>query len=277
MLDNSNHHNSTCEIAEQIVSYLYGEVNTQEKTVFETHLRSCSTCAEEFADISAVHSAVIEWRNEDFLTLEVPSIEIPYKKTREFYNAETNSKVSRSWLAELRRLFSLSPALTASASFAIVAICLGIIFFANKSSNNVDVADINSKNTEQIISSSSEISNENFGSTVSTDGLEKGIGEISSGEQSKSLVADAKSNGRKTVSDSIAIRKDSIVKVSNASRNSVKNLNREAISPKIKAAIIENKKPTFAQTGKIPRFNNIEEDEDKSLRLTELFDDADAK
>ncbi len=279
MLDNNNHNNSTCAFAEQTVSYLYCEANVEEKTVFEAHLKSCSTCAEELANFSAVRSSVIKWRNEEFLSLEMPSIKIPYEKTREFYKSDTNSNVTRSWLAELRRLFSLSPALTASASFAIVAICLGIIFFANKSSNNDEVADTSNKNTEQIItSSSSEVGNENFSSTGTTEGLEKEIGETSSGKQSKSLIVDTKNNGRKTMPDSSDARKNSIAKVSDVSRSSAKSLNREANSPKIKAASIENKKPAFAQTGKVPRLNNVEEEEDKSLRLAELFDDdADAK
>lgn len=276
MLDNNNHNNSTCAFAEQTVSYLYSEANIQEKTVFEAHLKSCAACADEFAGFSAVHSSVIKWRNEEFLPLEMPSIKIPYEKTREFYKSETDSEATRSWFEELRRLFSLSPALTASASFAIVAICLGIIFFANKSSNNDEVADTSNKNTEQIIPSV-KVGNENFGNTASTDGLEKGIGETSSGEQSKSLTADTKNNGRKTIPDSRITRKNSTAKVSDVSRSPAKSLNREANSQKIKPASIENKKPAFAQTDKIPRLNNVEEEEDKSLRLAELFDDADAK
>jgi hypothetical protein len=276
MLDNNNQNNSTCAFAEQTVSYLYAETDAQEKTVFEAHLKSCSTCVEELANFSVVRSSVIEWRNEEFLSLEIPSIKIPFEKTREFYKSETDSKVTRSWFEELRRLFTLSPALTASASFAIVTVCLGIIFFANKSSNNVEVADTSTKNTEQIITSS-EVGNENVGNTVSTDGLEKGIGETSSGEQSKFLTANAKGNGRKTIPDSRIARKNSIAKVLDVSRSPAKSLNREDNSQKIKPASIENKKPTFAQTGKIPRLNNVEEEEDKSLRLAELFDDADAK
>ncbi len=276
MLDNNNHNNSTCAFAEQTVSYLYAETDAQEKTVFEAHLKSCSTCVEELANFSAVRSSVIEWRNEEFLSLEMPSIKIPFEKTREFYKSETDSKATRSWLEELRRLFTLSPTLTASASFAIVAICLGIIFFANKSSNKIEVADINSKNTEQIISSP-KITNENFSNTASTDGLEKGIGETLSGEQSKPLIGDAKNNNRKIVSDSRVAQKNSIAKVSDISRSPAKSLNREANSLKIKPASIENKKPAFAQTGKVPRLNNVEEEEDKSLRLAELFEDDGAK
>jgi hypothetical protein len=73
--------------------------------VFETHLNSCAACADEFAGFNMARTSIIEWRNEEFLSLQTPLIEIPYEKPRELYNAETDSKVSRDWLAELRRVF----------------------------------------------------------------------------------------------------------------------------------------------------------------------------
>jgi hypothetical protein len=276
MLDNNNHKNLNCSFAERTVAYLYGEINAQEKAVFETHLNSCAACAEEFAGFSAARSSVIEWRNEEFLSLETPSMEIPYANTREFYNSEIDSKVSHSWIDKFRRLFSLSPAFNVSASFAIVAICLGIIFFANKSSNNNDVTGISGKNIEQTISSP-KINHESLQDTTSTNDLEKRTGETPSGVRPKSFVVVDKNNNRKTTSDSSAVRKISIVKVADVSRISAKNLNQEANSHKIKAAGFENKKQMFAQTGKIPRLNNVEEDEDKSLRLAELLEDDGAK
>ncbi len=276
MLDNNNQNNSTCAFAEQIVSYLYGEANAKEKTVFETHLNSCAACADEFAGFDMARSSVIEWRNEEFLSLETPSMEIPYEKPRDFYNTETDSKVSRNWLTELRRVFSLSPALTASASFAIVVICLGIIFFANKSSYNVDVADNNSKNTEQLISSP-KASNENFSNDASTVISEKTIGVTSSDKESKPLIADAENNNRKTIPNPSVTRKDLNIKISDISESSIKNLNRETKSSKVKPVSNVNKKPMFAQTGKIPTLNNVEEDEDKSLRLAELLEDEGGK
>jgi hypothetical protein len=276
MLDNNNQNNSTCAFAEHIVSYLYGETGVKDKTVFETHLNSCAVCADEFAGFSMTRSSILEWRSEEFLALETPSIEIPYEKTRDFYIAETDSKVSWYWLAAFRRVFSLSPALTASASFAIVVICLGMIFFESNSSNNVDVAGIDGKNTEQLISLP-ETSNENFSNEASYVNPEKTIDAASSNKETKPLIADAENNNRKTIPNSGITRKDLNIKISDVSRSPVKNQNREANSSKIKPSTVENKIPVFAQTGKKPRLNNVEEDEDKSLRLAELFEDDDAK
>jgi hypothetical protein len=276
MLDNNNQNNSTCAFAEQMVSYLYGEANVKEKAVFETHLNSCADCAEEFAGFGVVRSSVIEWRNEEFLSLETPSIEIPYEKQQDFYNAEAKLKVSTDWIAALRRIFSVSPALTASASFAIIAICLGIIFFAGKSSNNLDVAGVEGKNTEQSIPSL-KAGNENFINDASNLDSGKTIGAVSSDKETKPFVSDAGNKNRKTIPNSGVTQKDLNIKISDVSRNSVKSQNREVISTKIKPAINENKKPMFAQTGKIPTLNSVEEDEDKSLRLAELLEDGDAK
>ena len=276
MLDNNNQKNSTCAFAEQIVSYLYGEANAKEKTVFETHLNSCAACTEEFAGFNSVHSTIIEWRNEEFLSLETPSIEIPYEKPRDFFYPETDTKVSGNWLAEIRRVFSFSPALTASATFAIVIICLGIIFFANKSSNDGDVANVNSKNTEQL-ASSPKSGDENFRSNAPNVTSEKTTDVAASEKETKPLIAAAENNKRKTIPNSITTQKDLNIKVSDVSRNSVKSQNREITSSKIKPSNNEIKKPMFAQTGKLPTLNNVEEDEDKSLRLAELFEDGDAK
>lgn len=275
MLDTNKYKDSSCAFAEQMVSSLYDETDAHERIEFKTHLKSCATCAEEFASFSIVRSSVIEWRNEEFLSLEIPQIEIPYENTREFYKTDIDSKDTHSWFEELRKLFTLSPALTASASFAVIAVCIGFIFFAGKSTNIVDVADINSESTGQIMASP-KVGNENLSGTASTDGSEKEIVERMSGERAKALIDEVVNNNRNAVPDANVLRKNSVVKVADVSRSSAKNY-REANSPKIKAASIENKKSTFAQTGKIPRLNNVEEEEDESLRLAELLEDGDAK
>jgi hypothetical protein len=268
MLDNNNHKNTNCAFAEQGVSYLYGEITAEEKSVFETHLQCCNACAEEFAGFKTIHSSLIEWRNAEFLPLETPAIEIPYEKTRKFYHTENDSTVSRPWFEELRRIFSLSPLLTAFASFAIITICLGIVFFANKTSTNVEVA-TSSEKTEQI--NSPKAVEENLADTATNVDLEKDKGENSF--NAKSTVV-AKNNNQKEFSDS---RKDSVVKVSDVPRIAAKNLNAAANSHKVKTPSYENKNPTFARTNKLPRLNNVEEYEDKSLRLAELFEDEGGK
>jgi len=258
MLDNNNNHNnSSCAFAEQTVSYLYGEATAQEKTVLETHLKSCAACSEEFAGFGAIRSSISEWRNEEFLSLETPLMEIPYKKTQGFYNSEIGSP---SWFDKLRNFWSHSPALTASASFAVIAICIGIIFFANNSSNDLEVAGFDNKNTGKAFAS--QTVDEEMKPTLSTtDASEKSIAEPNNGNQ-------------EMVSQKNTTRKSTVVKAVNSSGNTVKGSNLTANTPKIKEVNSGNKKMLAVQTNKIPRLNNVEEDEDESLRLAELLDDG---
>jgi hypothetical protein len=276
MLDNINHNNSTCSFGEQIVSYLYGESSVKEKAMVETHLNSCAVCAEDFAGFGMARSSILEWRNEEFLSLETPLIEIPYEKQRDFYNAKAGSNVLRDWIAALRRVFAVSPAFASSATVAIVAICLGIIFFANKSSNNVEIVGVDGRNTEQF-TSLPKASNKDFSVEQTKADSGKTTDTVSADKATKSLISIAENNNRNKIKNSSIARKDWNVKISDVSRNSVKSKNPKVTLSKINLASNENKKPMFAQTGKIPTLNNVEEDEDKSLRLAELFDDGDAE
>ena len=258
--NNNNHNNASCAFAEQTVSYLYGEVNAVEKTVFETHLKSCANCSEEFAGFGAIRSSIIEWRNEEFLSLETPLMEIPYKKTQGFYNSEIGSP---SWFDKLRNFFSLSPALTASVSFAIIAICIGILFFANKSSNDLEVAGFDNKNTEKPFTSPT-VDKEITPTLSTTDASEKRIAEANNGNQ-------------EMISKSKDGRKNTIVKAATNSGIALKDSNLTANSPEIKEANRVNKNVPSVQVNRIPKLNSVEEEEDTSLRLAELLDDADAK
>lgn len=259
MLDNNNHNNSLCAFSGQAVDFLYGEISALEKVDFETHLKACSICAEEFAGLGAARSSVIEWRNEDFMFLETPSIEIPYETPRKIYSSETAVKNSHWWLANFRKFFSLSPALNASAALALIVFCVGVVFFTVKPLNNTEIAGSNNKDSEQPLVASSNDR------------------QISSNEKLLVPSADKKDNDYKTFSEPKTLRKDSIVKVVDNLRASTKTSIQTVKLPKIKTANVESRKPLFAQTGKIPRLNNVEEVEDKSLRLAELLDDSDAR
>jgi hypothetical protein len=138
MLD--NHKNSMCEFAEELVSYLYDELSGPDKARFETHLGGCSLCTGELSEFSSARSAVQVWRTEEFLPLIPPTIEIPYQvqaKTVE------NDKVDRSWFATVRALFTLSPAwTTAATAFAALVICVGlflVMFSSLPEDNDVTV------------------------------------------------------------------------------------------------------------------------------------------
>ncbi len=67
-----------CGFDELIVSYIYDEVTTGERRQLEGHLVECSACTDEFASISNARFSVFEWHKEDFSELPTPEIVIPY-------------------------------------------------------------------------------------------------------------------------------------------------------------------------------------------------------
>jgi len=152
-MKNNNHNNSDCGFSDELVSYLYGESNAAENALFEKHLNKCSNCAEEFQAFSGVHFSINDWKMKDFANLETPVIEIPYEKSKQ----PEVSVVKETWLSAVRDLFSLSPRAfsLATASFAVLAICVGIVFLVINSRQNNFVAE-NDKNKKSTSSPKAE-------------------------------------------------------------------------------------------------------------------------
>lgn len=65
-----------------IVSYIYDEINASERAKFETHLAVCHECTNEFAGISDARLSLFEWRRDEFADLPTPEIVIPYPAKR---------------------------------------------------------------------------------------------------------------------------------------------------------------------------------------------------
>ena len=82
MSNNNGKNHVSCSSAEQIISYLYDELNVVERVGFETHLQHCSVCAVELANFGAVRSSILEGRNEEFLNIETPVFDVPISKVR---------------------------------------------------------------------------------------------------------------------------------------------------------------------------------------------------
>jgi hypothetical protein len=141
---NENH--NACRRAEDLVSYLYGEISRAEKTRFEAHLLDCGACAEEISSFGALRSSIIDWRERDFAPLETPPIRLP-ETEKSFPAAVETASVSISWLAGLRQMFSLSPAWTgATAAMAALVICAGLFYVAVsslQSGGETEVSEVN--------------------------------------------------------------------------------------------------------------------------------------
>lgn len=115
---------STCVFSEELVSYLYDELTNTDKSRFESHLGGCQLCSEELSEFSMAHSAILEWRNEEFLPLPAPVIEIPYDKKPLIIE---DKSASLSWVASIRNFFTLSPPwITTAGALAALTLFVGI-------------------------------------------------------------------------------------------------------------------------------------------------------
>lgn len=245
---NNNHHNH-CAFAEQIVSYLYGETNA----AFDAHLNNCSTCADELAGFGFVRSSIVEWKKAEFSNLETPSINIPYPTTV--------STEKQSWLAELRRLFALSPTwATVSAALAIIVVFVGLTFFGLNFSKKMEVAENANKPINSDVSPIIETKTEPPIEKISNDTAEQTL------EDKPSKPSEAKNESRKIAP------KNQIVKTSDNPNKVLPNSNNSANVRKIK-----DDKNTLATQKRVLKLNNLEEEEDNSLRLADLFADVEGK
>lgn len=273
-IDNKN--NLSCAFAEETVEYLYGETSAVDKNAFERHLKSCPTCAEEFSAFNAVRASVLEWRNEDFATLASPPIEIPYRKTVEFNQTISEAQPPIFWHSRFRRLFSLSPVWTYSAAFALILVGICAAFFFLNISKKDEIADLKENQTIAAPPGASTDSQEL--ASILTDGTEnESVNEVYRSNETATAV----NNGK--IANSVITNK-SKVEQRNINRqltphkiNAIKTANQEISLRRTKESNNFGNKVSPATTNKLPKLSNFEEDEDKSLRLAELLEDADAR
>lgn len=106
-----------CERENDLVAFLYGELNDTEARTFQSHTRDCASCNAELAAFRDIRESVVAWRNESlggvisFPIAESVVLRADHKKP--------------SALAALREFFSLSPLwMKGALAFASVLFCL---------------------------------------------------------------------------------------------------------------------------------------------------------
>ena len=103
-----------CERGNDLVSYLYNELDERELRDFQKHLTGCASCSAELASFQEIRSSVIAWRQQSLGVTTVPA------HAGVFANVEKASA-----LAAIRQFFALSPSwLKGAVAFA------SILFFA---------------------------------------------------------------------------------------------------------------------------------------------------
>jgi hypothetical protein len=122
---------NSCLFGEELVAYIYGELNPADHSAFEKHLLDCSGCTAEFADISISRLGVYEWHRDEFVPLATPRFEIPYQ-------VPASAPSGFSWIDGLRNF--ISPMRIAFAGGTLAAVVFAVIVLNGWNSNGDNVA-----------------------------------------------------------------------------------------------------------------------------------------
>lgn len=231
-------HNFTCEFEAEIVSYLYSELTAESRDRFETHMLDCMPCTDEFAELSFSRFSVFEWQKEEFAPLKTPAIVIPYP---------AKQTESPGFFAGLRAIFAFNWQTGVTVAGAlIVSVGLGFLALNYAGRNEQTVASIENTNTNSkiVLPVASPVIPNDVPVTVAVD------------KQPKDLVV------RETQPPKIAV----YVKKVRANRPATVN------APRVANDVAERPKDR-----KAPALTADADDDDKSLRLADLFDTVDTR
>jgi len=89
-----------CGRENDLIGFLYGELNEVEAIAFRRHLKECAACNTELVDLGEVRESVVAWRNES-----LGSVAFPTQVT----TPPETLPAKPSALAALREFFNLSP------------------------------------------------------------------------------------------------------------------------------------------------------------------------
>jgi hypothetical protein len=134
---NNNNHNNSCDFGETLVSYLYNEIGTAESAKFEAHASQCARCSGELGEFGAMRSSLAEWKQEDFASMGAPALEMPVAEMPVRHAPVILTDEPASWLDAIRNFFTPKVALTV-AGFAAILVCMGLTlaFFSSQNLNN---------------------------------------------------------------------------------------------------------------------------------------------
>lgn len=271
-MTSKNHHNLQCDFSEDLVSYLYGEIDSSEKNAFEKHLDKCASCDEELAAFGYIRASVRDWRVESFDLLETPKVKISFNNEHQTAETLISSNPSKSWIESIREIFSISPVWATSAIAILVLVLFSAVFMLNSSgSNELSATQPENKIEEkEIVLPKSE--------TASTDNFNQNkvikIEENSQHKTSDKSVASEK-NPVENRNDNSSSRKLVV-------RSEVKLPKNNKTKKPVESAIAGNdrnknniKNSDNLNLRDAPKLSNlVEEDDDDALSLADLFDEV---
>src|SRR5258705_5545249 len=165
----------TCGRENDLIGFLYGELNEVDAIAFQRHLNDCATCNAELADFGEVRESVVAWRNESLGSVAFPAQVISSSHTEA-------PRATPSAMAALREFFNLSPLwMKGAVAFAAVLFCvlagLALARLRNKPPSPVVATPVANTNSSQELNAQVEkrvqeelkrIKNSNENSPVNT-------------------------------------------------------------------------------------------------------------
>lgn len=110
-----------CGRENDLIDFLYGELNESEARNFQRHMQECAACSNELSAFKNVRESVIKWRTESLDGLMSPAT-ISDTRAISSINLRGDKPSAR---AALQQFFSLSPLwMKGAVAFASVLFCL---------------------------------------------------------------------------------------------------------------------------------------------------------
>ena len=96
---------------EDLIAFIYGEIDEQKKKIIEEHIKSCPECAQEVASLKKDSSILKKWK------VDVPPVDIAFLKEKQSFNTNVGEKFA--WLRAKPLRFAYM--------FAAAAAVIGVI------------------------------------------------------------------------------------------------------------------------------------------------------
>ena len=112
-----------CERADELISFLYGELGEKDSRRFERHLHECARCESEFAAFAQIRKSIVSWRDESLGAAWLPDAVNDRRLAAMTVLPGTQTRPSA--LAAIREFFNLSPRwMKGAAAFASLLFCV---------------------------------------------------------------------------------------------------------------------------------------------------------
>ncbi|HBR56558.1 MAG TPA: hypothetical protein DEA22_03670 [Blastocatellia bacterium] len=243
-MDNNNN-NLPCSYAESLIDYLYGECSIAEKSRMEAHLKDCLDCSFVLEEITFARNAVADWKELEFVKLLTPPITLKPAISRESAGLLSNFKIFIASLLSMPRLAA------AGTAFVILLALIGGFSLVLRDGSVNESAAVNS--------------DVNKGDTALSPSVDPARKQNEQQEASPNTTQVAENN-RKVV----AVSEDELLP-----RGKRPVVNRRSY----KKSTLRNETAVTISKGaerQLPRLNDFEDYQDKSLRLSDILDEIDS-